>query len=133
MSIDQKLLAQMRALCEEIGPEDGLSPQQLQRRRHAERREINAKDRRLCGQAARSLNLTLPTAADPRLRALLVLRVAPAPDLRRLCAYYDPGEQPISETQAALEAARPWLRAELARALHRKRVPELRFAPEVRP
>jgi ribosome-binding factor A len=128
MNIDKKLLAQMRELCDEIAPEDGLSPAQLRRSRR-EARRTHRKDHQLCGQVARALNLALPAAGDPRLQGVIIHRVVLAPDAARLRAEYDPGGQPLGEVQAALEAARGWLRGEVARAIHRKRTPELRFAP----
>lgn len=129
MNIDKKRLAQMRALCAELGPEDGLSPQEL-RRLSPERRHDDTRTLRLCGQAARVLNLSLPLAADPRLQGVLITRVEPAPDARRLRARFLPTPD-IEETSAALSAATPWLREALARGVRRKRVPQLCFAPEV--
>ncbi len=133
--LHKKTLERMRLLVAELDPDDGLHPRQ--RRRQERRRDrSSARKRRLCGQVARALTIALPTAADPQLRSLLVVEVVPAPDLRRLEARIAaPPGQPPDGLSARLGLARPWLREEVALAIHRKRAPELRLvlvpSPEV--
>ncbi len=121
-----KTLEQMRLLVAELDPDDGVPARQ---RRRMERRQDShtARQRRLCGQVARALTLALPTAYDTRLSSLVVVEVVPDPDLRRLeLRLAAPPGAHQEGLVAILGAARPWLREEVARAIHRKRAPELR-------
>jgi ribosome-binding factor A len=68
---------------------------------------------------------------DDRLRDLLVESVQPAPDSTRLLVAVYPGPAfAAGDTESVLRAlygATGMLRAQIARAIHRKRVPELLF------
>ncbi len=124
--LHNKTLEQMRLLVAELDPEDGIP---ARRRRDSRRHDrSSARQRRLCGQAARALTIALPTAWDLQLRSLLVVEVVPAPDLRRLEARLaaQPG-QPLEGLEQRLGMARTWLREEVAHAINRKRAPDLRI------
>lgn len=65
-------------------------------------------------------------ATDPRLALLTLTRLDVAPDLSHALVFWSAlaDEEAVAE---ALEAAAPFLRRRLARALDLKRTPELRF------
>jgi ribosome-binding factor A len=124
--MDDKLLARLRALCAEPGPGDG-EP------RRRERRRMSASDRKvrqLCGAVSRTVGLALGASGDPLLQSCWVESVVPAPDASRLqirVATFESAD-PMGFA-AALRAATPWLRSEVAAALHRKRTPHLVVVP----
>lgn len=121
MSSDDRLRMQLQALCAELGPEDGLNARDFHRKnthRAADRRTQS----QLCGQIARALNLALPGAGLEVLRATMVHTVtAPRSGEVEVTCVGPP------EARPALHAASGWLRAEVAAAIHRKRVPRLTF------
>jgi ribosome-binding factor A len=88
--------------------------------------------RSLCRQAQEAVLLALGDAKpDPRLDGAWVLSVDPAPGPERLLVSIvlagRDGEEDIEAALAALVEMKPWLRSEVARAIHRKRVPDLAF------
>jgi ribosome-binding factor A len=88
--------------------------------------------RSLCRQALEAVSLALADAdLDERLDGAWVVSVDPAPGPERLLVSLAlPGGSTGTEAEGALQALvekRPWLRWELARAIHRKRVPDLAF------
>lgn len=73
---------------------------------------------------------------DPRVGLVTLTRVDVSPDLRNARVYWsalhadaerDPREDAAGETALGLASAAGFLRRRLARLLHLKRVPELRF------
>lgn len=89
------------------------------------------KDLQLCRQVADTLHSVLGDCGDDCLRDLHVVRVVPAPDASQLLVIVGsaPGETP-AEPRAVLErlkARAPGFRAEVARAITRKRAPSLLF------
>ena len=115
--------------CHALHPDDGIDP-----RRIARAEEPTAPDRaaeRLCGQVARLLSLALGgLAADDALSSVEVLAVHPAPGasrLRVLVTIRDPAADP-QHALAKLEAARGFLRSEIAAGICRRRMPDLVFA-----
>jgi ribosome-binding factor A len=128
MALDKEVVAQMRALCAEVCPEDG----QPRRRNDRRPRRKNRKTHQLCGQIRRAIDLSLAASADPVLRELWVVAVSPAPDASRVrvqISTFDP-ELPPGIALAAVKAATGWLRSETAQAISRKKVPELCFGWE---
>jgi ribosome-binding factor A len=97
------------------------------------------KDMQLCRQVQRSLNLSLGgESGDELLSSLYVTDVEPAPNATHLLARVEvPKHRSIAEAMTKLAHATPRLRMEVARAITRKRAPELTFIPatpqEVRP
>ena len=88
----------------------------------------------LCGQVLQILSSALSGLAEDSLQNLTVVKVEPAPNTARLRVTVA-GEHPADatdpadrvETAAALDRAVGLLRMEVARAIHRKRAPELIF------
>ena len=125
----QPSLNQIRELCGEPGPEDGLDPRETLRQ-HA-RAKGGRKAQQLCGQVEQALNYALAAVChDDVLRDLLVVSVVPAPDESRLLVTVgsvlgtscDP-----TQVLASLSRQQAKLRAEVAASIHRKKVPELTF------
>ena len=88
----------------------------------------------LCGQVSEALNAILPGMADEILQNLTVVKVEPAPNAGRLrvtVAGAIPADVPDPATRMgamlAINRAAGFLRTEVARAIHRKRAPELVF------
>jgi ribosome-binding factor A len=116
--------------CAEIGPGDGVDPRLDNT--FTPRRVVNRKALQLSGQVARTLASVLSgECGDDRLRDLLVESVQPAPDSARLLVTVYPGPAfAAGDTESVLRAlhgATAMLRAQITRAIHRKRVPELVF------
>jgi ribosome-binding factor A len=103
-------------------------------------RKQDRKVQQLCRQVQRALMYVLPgDIADPMLQEVMVESVRPAPDATRLLVMLTTS-RPVSdvpEILQRLEHVRARLRAEVARAITRKRAPELAFqistAREVQP
>ena len=73
--------------------------------------------------------LVLRKVRDPRVGLVTITSVEVAGDLGSARVYVrtqDPNDE-LNESLAGLEAAAPFLRRELGRLLHLRRVPELRF------
>ena len=89
------------------------------------------RERALCRQAQEALVLALAQeTSDPRLDGAWVASVDPAPGRRLLVSVVVPGCAGLAGIEAAFVALgdkKPWLRAEVARAVHRKRAPDLAF------
>jgi ribosome-binding factor A len=89
-------------------------------KRRAAARGAERKSKQLCREVYRVLTENLTTAT--------VVEVRPAPDTARLAVLVQPapGDDPWA-VREALERDRGRLRAEIARALQRKRTPDLVF------
>ncbi len=110
-------------LCGQPGPEDGIDPRDLPR---PPRRRRARKTWQLCQQVRRCLEQLSP--ADDALHDLCVVAVEPRPDQSRLLVLYAPQyvlSLPRETVEERLRAALPWLRGEVAAAVHRRKVPEL--------
>ena len=85
---------------------------------------------RLNEQLKREISeLVLRKVRDPRVGLVTITSVEVAGDLGSARVYVrtqDPNDE-LNESLAGLEAAAPFLRRELGRLLHLRRVPELRF------
>ena len=116
-------------LCSELGPEDGIDPRDLVRQ--AARKKGGRKTLQLCGQVAEALGYAFAAVCnDDLLRDLGVVAVQPAPDESRLLVTVAPtlpGPCDPAQVLAHLQQALGKLRAEVAVAIHRKKVPELAF------
>jgi ribosome-binding factor A len=120
---------ELLASCSDPGHEDGRDPRYD--RRSPERR-AGRKCLQLCAQVARTLAEVLTgECGDDLLRDLAVESVAPAPNAGRLLVTVSltPPVEPGLADQVAgrLERVRGRLRAEVAAAVHRRRVPDLVF------
>jgi ribosome-binding factor A len=96
---------------------------------HSPDRKTQRKALQFCRQVQRALNLAL-TDSEEVLGDLFVEEVVPAPDCGRLLVHVViPANSSIAEVMSSLRRITPALRAEVARAITRKRAPELLFAP----
>lgn len=132
MSQRKEILRSLATLCDEPRPGDGQDP------RYDRKRERNANGERktwqLCKQIATAVQLALGSAADERLRELLVVQVTPAPDASHLLLLVQPNSAISSSEEAMNEAlanARGYMRTAAAEAITRKKTPHLtmRFLP----
>lgn len=120
----------IRQVCGQIGPEDGVDPRDLARRYQA-RKPAGRKTSQLCHQVAVTLDELLAEQSDDLLRDLTVVDVEPAPDESRLLVTVAPGPvarpaDPVTVIEhLGLAAGR--LRTELAAAITRRRTPSLEF------
>jgi ribosome-binding factor A len=92
----------------------------------------DAKSLQLCEQARRALEFAFDhECRDERLAELVVVEVMPDPGVRRLRVWLrgpaDMDEECHRHIVERLAAARGFLRAQVAGAIHRKRTPELAF------
>lgn len=92
------------------------------------------KARQLCRQAQRALNLALAErGSDPDLDEIYVDDVTPAPGCGHLLVHVvAPAGRPLPDVLASLRREMPRLRAQTARAINRKRAPQLSFVPAMR-
>ncbi len=124
---------QLRALCAEVHPDDGLDPRLMSRRELARSQPVDdRKARQLCGQVARTLaDLLSGEPGADLLLGLDVVRVEPAPDAARLlvtvCARWTLAPVHPSLILAQLDRVSGRLRAGVAAAITRKRAPLLTF------
>jgi ribosome-binding factor A len=113
--------------CAAVGPDDGTDPRYD--RSHRPVKVPNRKALQLCGEVQQTLSLVLADCGEDCLRGLEVTGVIPAPDSTRLlvslAALPSASLEDHSAVMAALERASPFLRSEVAAAIHRKKVPEL--------
>ncbi len=120
----------LESMCGQPGPDDGLDPRDFFKKTRS--RRDSRKDWQVCRQVFETLNYVL--SGDSRndvLRGLLVSEVSPAPDATRLLVTVQPldladGVEPITILQHLHEATGR-LRAEVARSISRRKVPELIF------
>jgi ribosome-binding factor A len=119
----------LRNLCSEPASDDGVDPRDVIRQ--SARKRGGRKTRQLCGQVAEAINAALAGACnDDVLRDLGVVAVHPAPDESRLLVTVAPtlpGPFDPAEALCRLNRAAGRLRAEVAAAIHRKKVPDLVF------
>ena len=119
--------AEILRACAEAGPGDGLDPRYD--RPDPDRGEAGHKTLKLCGQIARTLSDVLAGAGDPMLRGLLVASVEPARGKGRLLVTFAPSVSaeplPPEELASRLAKAAGLFRAEVAGAIHRRKLPEL--------
>ncbi len=129
MTSRRKSLRAIAALCDAIGPEDGVDPRHTRRR--PARKKTNRKTQQLCKQIEEALHLAFATLGDDELEELFIVRVEPAPDASRLLVVVAPldpkSEMTEAEALAALARAGGLLRSAVTSAIHRKRAPGLTF------
>ncbi len=91
----------------------------------------NRKQAQLCAQVAEVASLALGSSRDPRLNQLLVHSVTASADGAKLIVNVVPTDiatfDSLELLVAALDAARPWLRSQIASEIYRKRTPDIRF------
>ena len=113
----------------ELHSDDGVAPPR--RTCRSQRRSSERKLRALCSQVRRTLELVLPADLE-----LEVRDVIPDADPARLIVLLQAhgGPDQLAELHARVEGLAPALRSEVARAITRKRCPDLsyRIAPAPR-
>lgn len=129
MKSRKQRLEEIADLCGEIGADDGQQPKE--RARSENTRAFERKDRQLCRQVERALQLAIAAHGDARVSGLAISRVEPAPDCSHLlCVVMPcPGAPVLDErvAQALLASVAALLRREVAATIHRRRVPSLTF------
>lgn len=127
----QQFLEHLRA---EPDAEDGVDPRILARHHRRAESTDAARDRKLlqlCEQVRRALSLALGELSDPLLADLDVVAVTPAPDASRLRVSLRSSDSDLAgaaaEITRRLDRAHGRLRSEAARAVRRRRAPDLHF------
>jgi ribosome-binding factor A len=93
-------------------------------------RQAERKARQFCRQVQRALNLALADRHTDGLNDLFVEDVSPAPDCGHLLVQVViPADRPVKDALRGLRYDAPRLRSEVAKAITRKRAPELSFVP----
>lgn len=110
--------------CAEWLPGDGVDPRYD---RDEEPRVVNRKALQLCAQVADTIRLCLPDLRSDLLRQLDVESVRPWPDSRQLMVTLVGEATDAARAEAEARTASKSLRAEVAAAITRKRVPRLLF------
>lgn len=91
-------------------------------------RQVQRKAQQFCRQVQRALNLAL--ADSGAIEGMFVEDVSPAPDCGRLLVHVlIPVDRSVADAIGVLRRETPRLRAEVAKAITRKRAPELAFVP----
>jgi ribosome-binding factor A len=131
MSNRKRIRRDFEPLASSAGPEDGIDPRYLPRC-DGRRSGPGRKSLQLCEQVAQTLSLVLASEFDDAvLRDLTVSEVVPAPDASHLLVTLalSPSAEPhgIAEVLERLAAHAARLRAEVASAIHRRRVPQLTY------
>jgi ribosome-binding factor A len=113
----------------QVDPDDGLDPREFFK---PESRTGGAgrKAQQLSAQVADTLHQVFGESADATLQSLAVVEVRPAPDASQLLVLVAPAvgaECTADEAADALARAGAWLRGEVAKAITRKRAPQLVF------
>jgi ribosome-binding factor A len=93
---------------------------------------VEVKTLMLCAQARRALEVAIGAECrDEAVQDLIVVDVMPDPTVRRLRVWLrapmEMNEEDRAHRLRRLAAARGFLRAQIAQAIHRKRTPELAF------
>lgn len=118
-------------LCAHPHEEDGIPPSVLRKRRQNEHRHINYHGEQLCKQVRIALaEALICDCADPSLADLEVLQIRMASGtsvLEALVTAPDQDQQLLQQIERRLRRAEGWLRASVGDAIHRKRLPHLKF------
>jgi len=116
----------LRQLCGEVRDDDCVDPRRFSKEERI--RKTTSRDRQLCAQVKRCLDLTLPEVLHERgIPTCEVRSVTPAPDATRLCVVAAVDLPHVAGTREILPSLKGWLRSEVARDVHRKRAPDLAF------
>ena len=124
----------LSSLCGSPGPDDGIDPRELFKT--TRRSKNDRKDRQLCRQVFETLSYVLSSVChDEHLQDLVVREVIPAPDASRLLVVVCPF--PVDDQVNAVEVLQGLydvvgkLRAEIARSISRRGVPDLVFRVDI--
>ena len=123
---------EMRALCGQLHPDDGVDPREFHDRTRSSRRREDHKLLSLCKQVFRSVSCTLAgECGDAILQDLSVVAIEPKPDATHLLVLVQlttlKGQVSLDEVRLRLSQVRPFLREQVATAVSRRRAPDLSF------
>ncbi len=114
----------LRELCGEIRDDDGVDPREF--KKEERNNKMTSRDWRLCSQVKRCLVLAVPEALYYKgIPGAEVLSVEPAPDTTRLNVVVSVAIPFLTAAREAIPRIRGQIRNETARAVYRKRVPDL--------
>lgn len=128
MPTPRRNLDELRQLCAQLYPDDGVNPRE-DKRREVQRKKNDRKLRQLCKQVANALQLSLAElATSSTLTSADIREVQPAPNAGRLrvIVVVDNPTQ-LQPAQTLLERLTGRLRADVAAAISRRKTPELIF------
>lgn len=119
-------------LAANLHDDDGIDPRRDRGRGFDRSEGFDRKVLQLCKEAARALEMTLACdCRDPILNDVEIVGVTPGGSANQLsvsvCYAGEDGSVDAEEVLARLSGVAGFLRAEVARAVNRRRVPELRF------
>lgn len=131
----KKLVQEMKSLCAEIRPEDGLTPVAIKkaqlRQQLEEHPPSQARARQYCKAVQRALEAGLSgVCGDERLKDLTIQSVEPlhtGSNLLVIVAVPPTGPQSMLELERTLQKAAGLLRSVIATEIQRKRTPHLTF------
>ena len=113
-------------VCGKLGTDDGIDPREWLR--GVKRNPKNRKTMQLCHQVERELSFALSASPDVVLQELSLMVVTPAPHAGHLKVTIGvPPGIPPGVAQSRLVEATGHLRAEMARVVSRRKVPEITF------
>ena len=121
----------MNQLCAQLREDDGIPPSILAKRKQQEHRHINYHGEQLCKQVRIALSEALACdCADPAFEDLQVVDVRMSSGTTVLEAILDAPQQDarlLREIETQLCSAEGLLRSSIGGAIHRKRLPRLKF------
>ena len=131
----QQSTRDMKSLCAEIRPDDGLSPIALKKQQHRQHLQEHppsqARARQYCKAVQRALDGALASVCgDVRLKDLTIQSVEPlrtASNLLVIVGTASADRQTMLELEQALQKAAGLLRSVVATEIQRKRTPHLTF------
>jgi ribosome-binding factor A len=131
MTLDKRNHERLLAHCGQVRDDDGVDPRDFFKQRPHSRKEAR-KARQLCRQVSETLDMVLSgECRNELLQSLHVFSVDPAPNASRLlvtlCADVAKNRFDRPAILDLLHDQAGRLRCEVARAVHRKRVPTLVF------
>lgn len=114
--------------CGQIGADDCIDPTDFFKAREG-KHKTDSRSQQLCRQVAQAISLSLGDCDDDRMQELTIMAVSPAPDSSRLLVTLqtDREAKDLEELNVSVNAQLGRLRSEVARSIHRKRVPNLTF------
>ena len=135
-SMSRRTRQSLMAHCGQLGFDDCIDPKEYFQPKTTTSKE-NKKARQLCRQVDCCLSLVLGDCDDPAVQSMSLVDVSPAPDSSRLLVTLSANTL-LSAFDVKYLLARatlqlPRLRCEVARAIHRKRVPVLTLQVVARP
>lgn len=119
----------LRNYCALVGPGDGKDPRDEAWRRARGPMKPDRKIRQLCKQVAQTLQLALGSLPEVEvMTGVYVHEVMPAPDAGRLCVVLNVANASDRDAvEVVVSRHAGTLRAEVAQAISRRRVPELTY------